>query len=315
MATAAEFLGVANSQLGTLETPMGSNRQKYGKWFGVDGVAWCAIFQSWCMNQVGMTPRSAWCDDWVTNAQNGRWGTWVGQYEAIRPGDLAIFDWDGGSSDHIAAVAAVNADGSWTSIEGNWQDKVSRVTRGRANIRGFVRPYWSGSPTPPPTTAVRDNRDATKVCQAMLNRVLGLHITVDGDYGPATVAAVKKFQKFANDLSELAGNATRLAVDGDIGARTLPVLHFWYVVTCNPVPTKMPLPSGNPPLQVGSPDGDAVRQVQAALNRAQNGDLRVDGVYGEATKRAVVYFQTARKLVADGIYGPATAKALAAAVG
>lgn len=316
MATAAEFLAVAKAQLGTPETPPGSNRTKYGRWFGVDGVAWCAIFVSWCMNQVGESLRSAWCDDWMNWAKQGRNGLrWVGQYDQIRPGDLAIFDWDGGYSDHIAAVAVAHSDGSWTSIEGNWADRVSQVTRGRANIRGFVRPNWSGAPSAsPPAGDVSMSTPAVKIYQAMLNKVVGTRLAVDGDYGPATKAAVAQFQRFANDMYLLAGNSTRLAVDGQIGKSTLPVLHWWFVAVGNPAPPAMPVPSGTPVLRQGSPDGDPVRQLQAALNRAQNGDLRVDGVYGPGTERAVKFFQTSKRLAADGIYGPATAAKLRAAV-
>lgn len=315
MSTAADFLRVARSQAGNRETPPGSNRTQYGVWFGSNGVAWCAIFVSWCMSQVGRRDlRSAWCDDWMHWAKRGQKGlTWIGQYDPIRPGDLAIFDWNGGYSDHIAAVSEVGRNGEWTSIEGNWADQVTSVTRGRQNIRGFVRANWDNTPPPAPILT-GDTMGRVKIIQAMLNRAMKSGLAVDGIQGPATVAAIRAFQTWANAMNDLAHNGKRLEVDGIVGPETLAALHFWFIVAANPEPAVMPLPSGNPPIKVGSPDGDEVRQVQAGLNRAQRGDLKVDGVYGPATERAVKFFQTSKRLKVDGIYGPATAAALRKAV-
>jgi hypothetical protein len=50
--------------------------------------------------------------------------------------------------------------------------------------------------------------------------------------------------------------------------------------------------------------GDAVRQVQRAL------DLAVDGVFGAQTERAVRRFQKRKGLAVDGVVGPATRDAL-----
>lgn len=47
MATASEILSIARAELGTKESPAGTNRQKYGEWYNMNGVAWCAIFISW----------------------------------------------------------------------------------------------------------------------------------------------------------------------------------------------------------------------------------------------------------------------------
>ncbi|WP_033342755.1 peptidoglycan-binding domain-containing protein [Catenuloplanes japonicus] len=46
-------------------------------------------------------------------------------------------------------------------------------------------------------------------------------IEVDGDYGPITTGAVKKFQSCANS------RGYSLAVDGRVGPQTLPVLRAW----------------------------------------------------------------------------------------
>ena len=38
----------AITQLGVVESPPGSNNQKYGSWYGMNGQPWCMIFVSWC---------------------------------------------------------------------------------------------------------------------------------------------------------------------------------------------------------------------------------------------------------------------------
>ena len=44
---------IAKKEIGYSETPKNTNKTKYGKWFGLDGVAWCGIFVSWCYAQAG----------------------------------------------------------------------------------------------------------------------------------------------------------------------------------------------------------------------------------------------------------------------
>ncbi|MDP3556259.1 MAG: hypothetical protein Q8T03_02730 [Bacteroidota bacterium] len=49
----AKIIEVANSQLGVSESPANSNKNPYGKWYGFDGLPWCAMFVSWVYNQAG----------------------------------------------------------------------------------------------------------------------------------------------------------------------------------------------------------------------------------------------------------------------
>lgn len=60
--------------------------------------------------------------------------------------------------------------------------------------------------------------------------------------------------------------------------------------------------------KVGS-QGSEVRAIQQKLSDLGYG-LKVDGIYGAATKKAVTAFQKANGLTADGIAGPKTLKAL-----
>lgn len=62
-------------------------------------------------------------------------------------------------------------------------------------------------------------------------------------------------------------------------------------------------------LKYGS-TGPAVQLLQLALNRAGYGPLATDGIFGSATRNAVLYFQSDNGLAADGIVGPATHRTL-----
>ncbi|MGW5001230.1 peptidoglycan-binding domain-containing protein [Streptomyces hydrogenans] len=100
-----------------------------------------------------------------------------------------------------------------------------------------------------------------------------LRIGADGRYGPATVRAVKTFQR-----------EHRLTADGVLGAAT------WQRLA--------------PTLRSGA-RGDAVKALQTQLRR--NGALiAADGAYGPATVAAVRAFQRGRRLTADGVAGPVT---------
>lgn len=44
---------IAEKEIGYTENPPGSNKTKYGEWFGLNGSYWSAIFISWVYNQAG----------------------------------------------------------------------------------------------------------------------------------------------------------------------------------------------------------------------------------------------------------------------
>lgn len=68
-------------------------------------------------------------------------------------------------------------------------------------------------------------------------------------------------------------------------------------------------PAAARPVLRSGDSGDDVKVLQAALARAGYG-VTVDGAFGPKTERAVVAFQTAKGLFADGVYGDATRRAL-----
>lgn len=149
-------LAEALKHLGVKESPAGSNQQQFGEWFGVNGVPWCAIFVSYCFNvgagvTLGEGYKGAGCylkgmayvpavEAWLHAA-----GFWVGRTEP-QPGDIAIYNWDGGRADHIGIVEEYLGDGRFHAIEGNTSassdsngGEVQRRLRTLAQVTGFGR--------------------------------------------------------------------------------------------------------------------------------------------------------------------------------
>ena len=145
-------LGRAIGQLGYAESPAGSNRNKFGAWYGMDGAPWCAIFVTWCFELAsdGASPaflkgaRYAYCPYIVADARANRGGL-VTVADPI-PGDLVLYDWEGDTvHDHIGIFEAWKGSGTFTAIEGNTSTsnnsnggQVMRRERSRSGVL-FVR--------------------------------------------------------------------------------------------------------------------------------------------------------------------------------
>jgi len=151
-------LAEALKHLGVKESPPGSNRTPFGAWFGVDGVAWCNIFVSYCFSlganytiaagfagvAQGVYPKGCTYVP-TTEAWLRVHGMWLGRVEP-QPGDIAIYNWDGAEPDHIGIVERYLGNGTFTAIEGNTAvendsngDGVMRRTRTLKQVDGFGR--------------------------------------------------------------------------------------------------------------------------------------------------------------------------------
>src|SRR5262249_30549667 len=114
-------LAEARRWIGTAEDPPGSNRTPFGAWFGLDGVPWCSIFVSYCFAVgAGYTIahgfRGAGCTRRgcayvpTTEAWLRATGMWLGRVPPL-PGDIAIYNWDGGPPDHVGIVEGASGGG------------------------------------------------------------------------------------------------------------------------------------------------------------------------------------------------------------
>ena len=121
---------------------------------------------------------------------------------------------------------------------------------------------------------------------------------IDGDFGDATLKALKEFQK-----------ANKLDADGVAGDQTMNRLNSSAAVRKTAPATATPAPTAKPGLSMGS-TGDAVRDMQQRLKNLGY-TVNVDGVYGNTTYQAVLAFQKRNGLTEDGIAGEATLQKIA----
>lgn len=118
------IIRIAESQLGTAESPPNSNMTKYGEWFGLNGTPWCGQFVSWVydkaganLGRIGYLRGFAGCQTAVAHFRDKRQST-------IHPkeGDIVFYDWAGdGRSDHTGIFVRWTGvkEGEFEAIEGN----------------------------------------------------------------------------------------------------------------------------------------------------------------------------------------------------
>lgn len=116
-------LEIALKEVGYKEHPAGTNKTKYGKFIGMDGVPWCGIFVSWCYAKAGQTIKGAGlrlgfmgCQYAVANIS--KWGKVVSEPEV---GDVVFYDWNGdGRYDHTGLfIQWLNKGPKFQAVEGN----------------------------------------------------------------------------------------------------------------------------------------------------------------------------------------------------
>lgn len=116
------IIDIAKKELGYTEDPKNSNKTKYGKWFGFDGVPWCGMFVSWVyhhagypLGNIGFLKGFAGCQTAVAHFKR------TGEI-TLSPveGDIVFFDWnDDGRYDHTGIFVRCISSREFESIEGN----------------------------------------------------------------------------------------------------------------------------------------------------------------------------------------------------
>ncbi len=156
------IVGVAATQVGYLEKETNSNLDsftanagngnytKYGKWYGQNGVPWCAIFVSWCANQANISTsiinKTASCDSGMNffKGENLFYASkaYGGNYTP-KVGDIFYYGTSTSNATHTGIVEGVN-DTYITVVHGNSQNQVRRSTYSLTNTKllGFGSPAY-----------------------------------------------------------------------------------------------------------------------------------------------------------------------------
>ena len=155
MPSVDEVLNLSRSQIG-------NGPEKYWDWYPSGPVAWCCIYQSWVLSNLGLPTHYA----WVSALFNVMRADGRNSYDirSAQPGDLIAFEWGStsGGYDHIAMVESVDARGV-TAINGNWGNRVTRAWHSfdTGGIAEIARPAYSDTPTPGPTPGPINTKEGT----------------------------------------------------------------------------------------------------------------------------------------------------------
>lgn len=289
MSSAAKVLKIARAEIGTVESPSGSNRVKYnteyyGKVVSGSGYAWCATFVWWVFKEAGCPElffggkKSAFCptiaDYYIAKKQT------VSKSKG-QPGDIVLFDWNqNNSSDHIGIIESKNSDGTYNCIEGNTAvgnnsngGKVMRRVRYQSQISWICRPKYTEKSTSKITST-----KTTTTSKTTTNK-----LAVDGEWG---VTTTRKTQ-------QVLGCKT---VDGIVSRQ--PASSKQYLQGCLTTSWKF--------VKVGATGSATVKAIQKLIG------AKVDGKMGKQSVMAMQKFLHKKGFecgTADGYMGPKTIKA------
>ncbi|MES1246289.1 MAG: CHAP domain-containing protein [Actinomycetota bacterium] len=141
--SASSPLAAAEGEIGVAEQPPGSNDgpriadYRSAVAGASAGEPWCAYFVSWAARQAG-EPLGDRGQGLGSVAAIAQWAQATGRYRPAgstpQAGDLILF-----GDRHVGIVESVAPDGTLTTVEGNYDQQVARVTRAPGEATGFVQ--------------------------------------------------------------------------------------------------------------------------------------------------------------------------------
>lgn len=150
-----------------------------------DSVWWCMLFVSMCLDECGQIDAiggfSFNTDYTVNQVRKHPEAYFVSVYDA-RPGDVVIYNWDGGGTDHVGFVEKNLGGGTLQTIEGNTssgdygsQSAGNGVWRRVRNhsIAYVIRPAYSDSEEPNAPSGPADIRALQRAVRANPDNVAG----------------------------------------------------------------------------------------------------------------------------------------------
>lgn len=175
MATAQQLLDIARAELGTTESPAGSNNVMYNTaYYGrevYDGLwetefPWCVVFLWWCFRQAGAAElfyggsKTASCRQLLSYHKRQA----VTDYQ---PGDIIFYNFHGKTTAEHVGICESSGGSSIVTIEGNTGvgndangGAVMRRARSLGQIVGAYRPAYE-----------EDDMDVEKLTEAQLVRL------------------------------------------------------------------------------------------------------------------------------------------------
>ncbi len=214
--TVNQMIAVERSQLGVKESPRNTNRQKYGAWYGWNGVSWCGIGQCWSFahapNGIDLrkhgfsSPAST-----VAFLRDGK-NIWRAvSANNIRPGDLVFYDFPDNvhRTQHVGLAVTSVSRGKFKAIEFN-TSAGSNTNGGEVQLRDRTVSFVSGVVRPlyQPVTSLPGKKPTQKTLpiytslasRKNFQKSVGLTgSAVDGKIGPKTLAAANALElKFRN---------------------------------------------------------------------------------------------------------------------
>lgn len=233
---ASDIVKIAEGEIGVTESPKNSNKQKYGKAYGVDGTAWCCQFVWWVFNKANASKlfydgkKTAWVP--TVRKYYTSIGKWIPRGSGNpKSGDLIIFGRKetADSGTHIGIVTKISG-GKVYTVEGNTSAKTGVDSNGGSvaqksyllsysSIAGYCSINYdvkesAESEVKTVTVKLREIANGSKgndvkSAQVLLNGYGYNCGKADGIFGTNTTAATKKYQKAKN-----------IKDDGIIGATT-----------------------------------------------------------------------------------------------
>jgi peptidoglycan hydrolase-like protein with peptidoglycan-binding domain len=146
--------------------------------------------------------------------------------------------------------------------------------------------------TQPIDTKLKNNSDDIKKLETFLNTYEGEKLKVDGVYGKADIAAVKRWQ--AKYKKEILSPMRLKNPTGTIYASSMRQIEKQSTASCGQAILVHSCPFFTTYVKYGD-TGAEVKKVQQFLNIVQGEKIAINGKYGPGTRDAVLRFQRAHK--------------------
>jgi uncharacterized protein (TIGR02594 family) len=164
---------------------------------GIGYFSWCGATVGYCVAKAGIRPVYTRGVDTKSFLWAAAWLGWGTPATEPQPGDVLVFDFGHGDH-HVTLFDQDNGDGTWACRGGNQDHQVKISNYRKSQCMGIRRPPAAGEAARKLIVIdqpVRPELDQGAIGAAVseLQHLLG-GIEVDGEFGPETDAAVRRFQ-------------------------------------------------------------------------------------------------------------------------